>query len=164
MQAKHVVWGAINGFYLIFSLQTQKFRNKLLKYSGLSERPVLKKYWKVIITFSLTCIAWIFFRAANITDALYIVTHLFTDLGNIFNINYILSTIGNLGLTYYEFAVAILSILCMETVHLIQRHNKMRNMLSEKPVLYKWSVYYAIILCIILYGVFGQNQFIYFQF
>ena len=91
-------------------------------------------------------------------------THLFTGIENLFSLTYIKEMSGGLGLSKSEFVIAILSILFMEFVHIIQRHYKIRHMLSEKPIWFRWSMYYAIVLGIIFFGVFGKNDFIYFQF
>jgi len=52
----------------------------------------------------------------------------------------------------------------MESVHLLQRHRRIRHMLAEKPLWLRWSVYYALIFGILFFGVFERQQFIYFQF
>jgi hypothetical protein len=39
-----------------------------------------------------------------------------------------------------------------------------RHMLSEKPPLVRWIIYYGIVFFIFAFGVFDRSQFIYFQF
>jgi D-alanyl-lipoteichoic acid acyltransferase DltB (MBOAT superfamily) len=160
----YVIWGGLNGFYLVFAILTEDTREKIAKIIGLSKYPKIRKYWQILATFSLICFAWIFFRAKNLSDAWYIVTHLFTGIEHIFSVKYLKETVGGLGFSKSEFLIAILSIIFMEFVHLVQRHYKIRHMLSEKPAWFRWSMYYAIILGIIFWGVFGKNDFIYFQF
>jgi D-alanyl-lipoteichoic acid acyltransferase DltB (MBOAT superfamily) len=154
----YVIWGAINGFYLVFAIWTKNIRQKIMDISGVSKNKMLEKYWKVLITFSLICFAWIFFRANNLTNAWYIVTHLFSDFGNSLNL------ITDFGLSKTEFAIALLSIGFMEIVQLIERKDNIRNVLSKKPIWVRWSMYYVIVIGIIFFGVFGKNNFIYFQF
>ncbi len=160
----YVIWGALNGFYLVFAIWTKDIRENIANIIGLSKYPKIRKYWQVFVTFSLICFAWIFFRAKNLSEAWYIVTHLFTGMENIVSVKYLKDNISGLGLSKIEFLIAILSIMFMEFVHLVQRHYKIRHMLSEKPIWFRWSMYYAIILGIIFFGVFGKNDFIYFQF
>jgi hypothetical protein len=52
----------------------------------------------------------------------------------------------------------------MEFLHAIQRHRSIRHMLAEKPIWLRWTVYYALVLGILFFGVFEHRSFIYFQF
>lgn len=160
----YIIWGALNGFFLVFALWTKDLREKIAKVLGLSSHPKVRKYWQVAATFSLICFAWIFFRARNLPEIWYILTHLFSGMEQVFSMNYLKETIGGLGLSKLQFLIAISSIIFMEFVHVVQRHYKIRHMLSEKPVWFRWSMYYAIVFGIIFLGVFGKNNFIYFQF
>ena len=161
----YVIWGALNGFYLIFSIWTRDIRNRFVMSIGITKYPKILKAFQVGITFSLICFAWIFFRAKNLGEAWYIITHLFGGMDNVskyYSQFYELTNVSGFGKP--GFAICILSILFLEVVHLIQRHNKIRHILSEKPIWFRWSMYYAIVLGILVFGVFGTNNFIYFQF
>ncbi|MCX5751436.1 MAG: MBOAT family protein [Candidatus Saganbacteria bacterium] len=172
----YIIWGALNGFYLIFGVVTEKTRNKLIRAINLDKLPVLYKINKVFITFTLTCFAWIFFRASSLEDAFYVVTHLFSGIEKVpailaqahsfFPIMLILKQQILLGQPLNEFIIAVISIGFMETVHLIQRHGKIRHMLTDQPLWLRWSIYYALIFSIIFFGKYGteNTQFIYFQF
>ena len=82
-----VIWGALNGIYLIASVWTENARAKLVELSGLSKYPETHKLIKMLITFCLVCFAWIFFRANSLKDALFISGHLFNGFTNIFNLS-----------------------------------------------------------------------------
>jgi alginate O-acetyltransferase complex protein AlgI len=174
-----VVWGALNGFYLIFSLWTGNIRDFIEKAAGLTKFPRIYKLYKVLVTFGLTCFAWIFFRSNSLNDAFYIVTHIWNgpDYGYLINIfksssyNSLLQNlydfklyIERLGLTKGEFATAIFSIIFLEFVHLIQRHGQIRHMLSTKNIALRWAVYLAILLAIANLSMGQKVPFIYFQF
>jgi alginate O-acetyltransferase complex protein AlgI len=159
----YIIWGALNGFYLIFSLWTNDFRTQIAKSTGIIKFPKFHKYFKVFITFCLISFAWIFFRAKNVGDAFYIVTHLFVGWDKALTLEGLKESI-NIGLNKKEFLLAILSIFFLQFIHLIQRHGSIRHMLSGKPLWYRWSIYYALVLGILFFGVFIDNQFIYFQF
>jgi D-alanyl-lipoteichoic acid acyltransferase DltB (MBOAT superfamily) len=150
-----VVWGALHGFYLIASIITQKYRDKLSNLSGLEHFPKFQKHLRVFITFHLVTFSWIFFRANSISDAFYITKHLFVN----FQIKWI-----DLGLTRNGFLVAIASILFMEFIHLIQRRSRIRHMLRRKPLYIRLPIYIIIAASILLFGIFRSNEFIYFQF
>ncbi|HAH32824.1 MAG TPA: membrane-bound O-acyltransferase family protein [Elusimicrobia bacterium] len=159
----YVVWGGINGIYLIFSLGTQRIRQSLCKAIHLKRYPTFHKYLRIGLTFSLVNIAWIFFRASSIPDAWYILTHLFQGLHSGFK-PVGLGQLLQLGLTRQGLCIAMLSIGFMELIHFIQRHRSIRHMLTEKPIWFRWAVYYALVFGIVLFGIFSERQFIYFQF
>ena len=109
-----------------------------------------------MITFHLTALAWIFFRANNITDAFTLVQNLFTFQG--FNL-----TIPEFG--KFDFLIAGGAILFMEIVHLIERKENIRTYIGRKPIWIRWGMYYALTMAILLFGAIGEKQaFIYFQF
>jgi alginate O-acetyltransferase complex protein AlgI len=174
----YVVWGALNGFYLIFGLWTSGMRSKLCLLFHLHRVPKLVKAWNVFSTFSLICFAWIFFRANNISDAFYISTHLFSGAGaywrNVFlpNIHQGMSFLGsgsiagiNLGISFRDFAIAALAICFLECVHLLQRQYSIRAIVAAKPIWIRWSLYYSMLAGILVFGQFNASiPFIYFQF
>ena len=60
--------------------------------------------------------------------------------------------------------VSLISIVILLLVQLMERRVNIIDWFSEKPIWVRWSVYYSIILSILLFGNFGSKQFIYFQF
>jgi D-alanyl-lipoteichoic acid acyltransferase DltB (MBOAT superfamily) len=168
----YIVWGALHGTYLVAGLMTAGWRKRVTAFIGLDRFPKLHRYLKVIITFLLVTFAWIFFRAKNIHDAFYIVTHLFDGIPEYFK-SIIDGTYDKargrfypflLGQNTREFVLAITGVLFMEWVHSVQRHGRMRQMLREKPAWLRWLIYYAIVYGTVFLGMFGNIQFIYYQF
>ena len=73
-----VLWGGLHGMYVISSKATVLLREKIVRISKLHSFPKLHNCIQIILTLSLVAFAWIFFRANNINDALYVASHLFT--------------------------------------------------------------------------------------
>jgi D-alanyl-lipoteichoic acid acyltransferase DltB (MBOAT superfamily) len=159
-----VIWGSINGFFLIFSIWTKETREKMADLIGITQFPLLQKYWQVFSTFGLICFAWIFFRAKNVSDGWYISSHLFLGFENIFNAKYLLTIIKSLGLSKSELILTMFSLIILEAVHLMQRQQSVRERLSKQPLWFRWLIYYGIIISIVYFGVSRKNDFIYFQF
>jgi hypothetical protein len=63
-----------------------------------------------------------------------------------------------------NFAVAIVAIILMEIVQFIQEYGSVGEMLLRRPAIIRFAVYAGLIMCIVLFGKFSANQFIYFQF
>lgn len=152
-----VAWGAIHGLYHIFSIWTSGLRKKVVKAIGLDRLPKLHKFIQIVITFILVCFGWIFFRANNLSDAIYVIRHMFTNLGPKIPIT-------DLGLDSFQLKIAFASIGLMELVQLIQEKRSIREIISTKPIWLRWSLYYILVLWIIIFGSFGSQEFIYFQF
>ncbi|MBD3386585.1 MBOAT family protein [candidate division KSB1 bacterium] len=150
-----VIWGGLHGMYLTLSIWTGKFRIKFIRSTHLDKHPAWLKLIQVVTTFHLVLFGWIFFRANNLFDALYIIKNIFADL------SWHQYTVG---LNQTEFVIAVLSILFMECIHMMQRHRRMRQFLNNKPKTLRWSVYLILLLSIIMFGVFTKQEFIYFQF
>jgi D-alanyl-lipoteichoic acid acyltransferase DltB (MBOAT superfamily) len=157
-----VIWGVLHGLYLMTEKFTANFRASIVKKLSLDKMQPLLKFTRVLITFVLVCFAWIFFRAQNLSDAWFIVTHLFNGWSSVFN-GHNLQPVLILG-SYKFFATALILIGVLEMVHLLQSKGSVIKKLNTKPIWLRWSVYYILIISIMLLGNFNSQEFIYFQF
>jgi len=156
-----VIWGALNGFYLVFEAATARLRKAAAQRSGLDKFPKLYKTLQIGTTFTLVSFGWIFFRASSLSDAIYVITHFFSNISfNIFNNpNY------DIGIGWAGLLVLLLSLAVMESVHFLQERGMgARNFFLARPLAIRWSAYLAVIVLILLLGSFGKSTFIYFQF
>jgi alginate O-acetyltransferase complex protein AlgI len=171
----YVIWGALNGAYLIAGILTAGPRKRVVRALGLDRHPLLHRNLRMLITFSLICFAWIFFRARTLDEAWYVVTHLFTGVvpfvtdvaTHLFSLKRGEGRLHalTLGLPPSELLIALGGIAFMEFIHAIQRHGSIRHMLSDKPAWIRWSIYYGWAFGILAFGAFNASaQFIYFQF
>jgi D-alanyl-lipoteichoic acid acyltransferase DltB (MBOAT superfamily) len=149
----YVIWGSLNGMYLILSLMTGSVRAQIVSLLGLNGYPRLHRFMKTVITFSLISFAWIFFRANTIQDAVYIATHLFDG----FAVNDAMDKLDFPKEMYF-------SILFIELIYFTHRYSGTRNIFETKAPLFRWSMYYVMIMGILLYGSYTEQKFIYFQF
>lgn len=160
-----VVWGALHGFYLISSIWTAKIRYKITGLFRLHKYPQIHKYVKILVTFHLVLFSWIFFRANKLSDAVYIVKNIFTGISiSHLKIFYWDLLFHRFQMNRIDFSISIGAILFMEFIHFIQRHNRIRHMLSEKPVWFRWAIYYIMIFATLFFGKYVKQEFIYFQF
>jgi D-alanyl-lipoteichoic acid acyltransferase DltB (MBOAT superfamily) len=157
-----IVWGGLHGLYLVFSAFTRDIREKIHKAMGLDRVPRLHNYFKVTVTFSLVCFAWIFFRANSISDALYIISHLFIGWGGL--VVRTLKAAPFFGPLKFHLVVGVVSVGVLLLIHLSQEDNHFDQWLSEKRIGLRWAVYYSMVVAILLFGNFGTKEFIYFQF
>jgi len=149
----YIIWGALNGFYLIFAIISQGFRNKINRLTGIEKLPHLNYLLQVLVTFMLSCFAWIFFRANNVTDALSIIKKISTFGGSIF--------VENPSMMIYSF-FGIFLLLFVELKK--EFYTGDFSFFSNSSWLVRNLSYAMLIILILLVGVFDGGQFIYFQF
>ncbi len=164
-----LIWGGLHGMYYLVSTWTVNFRSSVKIWMRLDRLPILQHSIRVFITFNLVSFAWIFFRANTVTDAFYIISNIFTNVGYVLrNITAIGTGQGiissSLGLDKHDIYISILAILFLLLVEMFQRAQSFREWVNSKPIVMRWSFYYLILFSILLFGIFQQNQFIYFQF
>lgn len=160
----YIFWGGINGVYLVFAM----IKNKFIK-----QDLVHHKWFNIIITFTLICFSWIFFRANHIEDAFIIIRRLGSGYSKLlFNFQqYGVSLVFKdtflglkMGMSFYNFIFSCLLIALLVALERINQLRSFQKICDGKPTWIRWCAYYAVIIIIILGGVFGENSFIYFQF
>lgn len=169
-----VIWGTLNGVYILFHHLTKGFFVKIADLFGLSAHTKITGVIQTLITFSLITFSWIFFRAQSLADALYISSHLFTNLGNDllslknFDFGAVILHITQqkivLGISSMDLTLVIIATVIMQFVHLKQETQSIQKTFTSKPLLIRWSFYYACLFLIAYYVTTRQEQFLYFQF
>lgn len=164
-----IVWGALHGFYYLFSYWSVNLRSVVTNFIRLDRAPLLQKSIRVFIVFHLVTLSWIFFRANSFSDAIYIATHLFTGIGDVFGrVKEIGFSPGifNYGfdLPNYDMLIGLMAIGILGIQHLIQRKQSTRLWLSAKPFWYRWTMYYLLLFFVLVFGYSEPSAFIYFQF
>jgi len=121
----------------------------------------------VAMTFSLFVLAMIVFRAASMSDAWYIVTHLFHDVGAWGEVDYWRRTLSyrSIGVDDDELRIAVFAIVALELVQVFQSRGSVRAMLATRHWALRWTLYLLLVWAILVYGMYTAVQpFIYFQF
>ncbi|MHC4757393.1 MAG: MBOAT family O-acyltransferase [Planctomycetota bacterium] len=144
-----IIWGTLHGILLIVSKITQQTRDKIYEVLKIP-RWVIKSI-RILITFHLVCLCWIFFRANTVSDAFYIITHLLHRFPKVF--------IEQLTWSHGISAIAVLLF-----VELLQSRGELGPKIQKAPLPVRWALYSAVVFGIILFGVTEGAEFIYFQF
>jgi D-alanyl-lipoteichoic acid acyltransferase DltB (MBOAT superfamily) len=160
----YVLWGSLNGCYLIFSDWTKNLRKKWVTVVGLDRFPTFHKGLQIAFTFLLFCFTLIIFRSKSLSDAIYVITHLGAGLGSSEGIKMSIRALYDLGMDRYQLVFALIPIVLMVVVEGIESQKNMRQMFFKKPILFRWVMYYVIILFLIFFGEYNDQAFIYFQF
>ncbi|MFH1407554.1 MAG: MBOAT family O-acyltransferase [Patescibacteria group bacterium] len=156
-----VIWGGLNGVYLIIHSLTKSTQEKVVSLIGLTKIKSLYTLAQTCVTFMLISFSWIFFRAKDLTEARYIITHLFSGFSNWTNV---LERKLILGTPAWDLIFVFLAIIFMQYVLTLRSKINLQKVFSNKPIIIRWSVYYLILMSILYYMSTTQAQFIYFQF
>ena len=127
-----VFWGGLHGIYHIITHLFISLPFEWLK--KLHERRLVR-ILEIILTFHIVCFAWIFFRANTLTDAFYIVSHLFSGLRLEFN--------NSLGLTTINITMLVIAVFIMTMVQFMQRKVSIRAYLGRYPLMVRYLVYFV---------------------
>ena len=147
----YIIWGALNGAYLVFALIRTRYIDKHLE----NKVPLpawIKKTGNILVTFILICFSWIFFRAASVQDAFLIVRKIFTLNGPLFT-DYTQMFYGLIGMGV---------LMAREIKH--EYFKNVSPLLEHRSPVIRYATYMVLIALILLIGVFDGSQFIYFQF
>ena len=151
----YVVWGFINGLYIVVSRFTKPFREKFQKVTRLDTLPWLTKPFSVLITFVLISFTWIFFRANDFSDAFYFITNMFapTRLG------------FSEDIPMFRIIVAVAATVILFSIEAIMKYaKKITSLFYSIPSPCRAVLYGLLTALIVVCGAYGTNQFIYFQF
>ncbi len=151
-----IIWGALNALYFLPLLLLKKNRENFDIVAKGKYLPTIKEFFGIGITFSLTVMAWIFFRAENITHAIYILSKIFSK--SLITIPYF---------SGWEIALTtILLVIFFTAVEWIGREGQyaISNIGLNWPRPIRWMYYSFIIFLIGLFMQTKETPFIYFQF
>jgi D-alanyl-lipoteichoic acid acyltransferase DltB (MBOAT superfamily) len=157
-----LVWGVLHGIYYVTGIWTKPFRENIAAAAGLSRFPFIHRSMKRLITFTLVCFAWIYFRSDDLTDAWHITTNIFK--GWDMPLRFAANMKNAIPVSAPEFYLSVSLIIFMETIHSLQEKGSVRKALSVKPEWFRWVIYLALSLAIMNLGIIKEIPFIYFQF
>ncbi len=150
-----IAWGALNAIYFLPLLLTKNNRNNIEIVAQGKYLPTIKEAFFILFTFSLTLIAWIFFRADSIAHAISYISQILSPT--------ILVAPQIPGMRRAIITLLLIVIfIVIEWVGREQQYALATLGLTWKRPL-RYALYYAIIIAIVWLG--GKSQqFIYFQF
>lgn len=146
----YLAWGAINAALFIPILLLGSNRRNLDTVASGRWLPNLRELGQILSTFSVTLLAWVFFRAESVEHAVAILGGLLSP---------------SLTEPIYSFNVSLFwSILLLVSVEWLQREKVHGLDVAHLPSWARRSLYGGILLMIFFLGRFSGTDFIYFQF
>lgn len=149
----YIIWGGVHGVAQIIekSIMGEEKDKKYLK-------PL-----KIICVFAFVAFAWIFFRAQNVNEAIYVICHAIVGINH--PISYLREGFHNLGISSNALWTCISAIVLLGVYDGLSLEYDVINCVSRWKIGFRWILYLAIILVILFFAPIGNaSSFIYFQF
>ena len=147
-----VVWGALNAIYFLPLVLMNKNRRNTDTVAAKRLLPSIKDAIQIGITFFMTSIAWVFFRAETVGQAVSYISRMFS--ASLFSIPEVLPDT--------PIMLLIATFVFSEWLQRSQQHTLQFDEIAI-PQTFRWAIYNGVILTLLLFG--GRPQeFIYFQF
>ncbi|WP_294287187.1 MBOAT family O-acyltransferase [uncultured Chryseobacterium sp.] len=145
-----VIWGGLNAVYFLPLLVFGKNRENLEVVAMNRLVPSFREIFQILITFSLVCLAWIFFRSESVLQAVLYIKRLFGKT--------LLSLPNPMPYKVLAFVAVMI---------IIEWLNRRKFHGLEIREYHPWlrrGLYLVIAFIILRYANFGSHEFIYFQF
>ena len=154
-----IVWGGLNALYFMPLLLLNKNRTNMQIVAQGKMFPSIAELTSMAVTFGLTVLAWIFFRAESVSQAVRYIGKIFSP--SLFKIPDEKAFLGS----DTHPAVAVLLIVVFVIMEWIGREHQYAlariGLKWQKQV--RWAMYYILVVAIFLF-MGKEQQFIYFQF
>lgn len=150
-----LVWGGIHGLVLVFET--------MVKYR--TSKSIFIRAVQMLTTVAIVIFAFHFFRADSIHQAMVMNKKMMLDFLTMKPAIIMESSGMNWSLLKVDWLVMALAISTLFGMEVFQRNKSLQKLISSKPRMLRWSMYYVAIMAIILMGNYeGMLDFIYFQF
>ncbi|WEK21205.1 MAG: MBOAT family protein [Candidatus Pedobacter colombiensis] len=146
-----IIWGFLNALFIMPSILFETNRKNLDIVAQGKYLPSMKEAITMLFTFSLTLIAWIFFRAQDLNHAVSYIYGIFSP--TIFSAPKV---------EPYSLFLLILLFMIIEWLGREQQY-AIASFGIKRNRLYRWAFYLVLIIIIFSFSG-GEQQFIYFQF
>ncbi|MFD2325642.1 MBOAT family O-acyltransferase [Mucilaginibacter galii] len=150
-----VAWGFLNALYIMPSIIFGTNRKNLDIVAKGKYLPTLKEFFSICLTFGLTVLAWIFFRASSIAHAFTYISGIFSK--SLFKIPQFAGRSEAIPIMIMTVIFIIIEWFGREQQYAIAKLGAKWN----RPL--RWLMYYCLILAMYFFAG-SEQQFIYFQF
>lgn len=147
--------GLIHWLYIVLGEVCEPLNKKIRSKLHMTEKSRFWNVFRMVRTFFLITIAFVFFRAESVGCALAMLKSMFTTWNPQIFVN---SDIFAMGLDWIEFSIAVISLLMLWGVSLLQNRGiKIRESIGKKKLPVRWIIWYALLFYVILLGYYGPG-------
>lgn len=162
----YVVWGLLNGTYQMIGEVLRPFRKKVAGFLEIKEDSLSHKGLRMVTTFLLVDLSWVFFRANTVFEGLRIVKRMLTAKNHWVWFD---GSLYECGLNESNFRFMIWGILLLLVVDICKYKGiRLREIMARQDYWAQCLCVITAVLGILLFGMWGAGydaaNFIYFQF
>ncbi|MEM6644281.1 MAG: MBOAT family O-acyltransferase [Bacteroidota bacterium] len=150
-----IIWGLLNAIYFLPLLLSKSNRRNLDVAAAGRSYPTFHELASILLTFALTILAWIFFRAEDLG-------HAFSYLGELFSVSLFSAPVGLESFNVYLIVSLIIIMLLLEW-----KERESDFVLQNLGLFWhksmRYAFYYSLVLAVLWFSG-NEQEFIYFQF
>jgi alginate O-acetyltransferase complex protein AlgI len=161
---KYVAFGIYYGILIILGILFEPVFANIMKKFNIKTNNFSWKLFQILRTFSIVCIGRYFSRAATFTTAISMMK---ASLNDIQPYAFYKHDLFNLGLDTQQFIILAFAVIVLFAISVMQEKGiQVRNSLEKQNIVFRWTVYFALIFGILLLAAPGisSGEFIYEQF
>lgn len=151
----YIFYGMYYFSLILVGIAVEPVRDRILKILHISPGFQGLKYMRIAKTWVIIFVGELFFRADGLRAGLHMFRSIFRNfqLSNLWD-----GSLLNLGMSRADlFAVMAGCIVVAIVGSAKERGIRVRNSLEKKPVFIRWSIYYALILAVIVIAAYGDD-------
>jgi D-alanyl-lipoteichoic acid acyltransferase DltB (MBOAT superfamily) len=151
-----LIWGGLNGVAIV----PEMFRRKRKAVGAEKVLPGPRVVLRILITFGIACLIWVFFRATTLSQAVMVYKRMFFDIGNLHAYRHpgLILAYSPIGYVLFLFLFVFIG---MEWLH---RQHEHPLTLDSWPRPLRWAAYTGLLAIMFRYGFQATGQFVYFRF
>lgn len=143
-----IVWGLLNGLYQVVGGVTKPLRDRVRGVLHLKDDGKTTALIQILITFTLSTIAWVFFKAGSFTQAISV-------LGGM--VRSPLWAFQSMGLDKWELLAAAAGILILLVVDILSTKRDLTAdyLGAKRPI--RWVVLWCLLFAVLIFGSYGTG-------
>ena len=143
----YIAWGGINGMFIILSLWLEPVYDKTKTALCIKENNPLWNVFQIIRTFLLVTVIKVLPEVGTLSDGVGFWKHAFSNIGVAFSM-------AEINVMDFNGKVSVLlGVVLMFAVSVIQTKGPVRDWISKKPALLRWTVYAVLLILTISFGI-----------
>ncbi|MCX6283082.1 MAG: MBOAT family protein [Bacteroidetes bacterium] len=152
----YIAFGFLNGLFMVFANVSRPLMTNFNRITRLESSPRLLETLNISVTFLLVCFTGFFFGPHSL-NASFMMIGKFADLSH--------SGSGILELLKFnDFILGILLVIFMLWFEYLVSVKSFAGKFLSKPIIIRYAAYLLMLFFILLFGVFSNQKFFYFQF
>ena len=149
-----IAWGLLHGLYQVLGSALKDFRDKLVSLFKIDRESFSHRLVKILVTFMLVNIGWVFFRAPSFSAAMYVLTRMWKPAWWVITDG----TSFNLGLPEADVRLVICAIVLHAVVDVLNDKGIiLRDAITRQGIWLRWLIYIVAFLFVVTCGIWGPG-------